>query len=82
METCIQLCVTIPVSKLIFLNRQACANWTTQSFGTCNNSTGEPWVLHEGFRNPAAEEDLDLLGVTADTLEILALAWWFSSIGA
>jgi len=58
-----------------------CKSWNTgaRAAHTCNNNTGLPWVSREGFENYARHEDFKMLEKVMDTVEMLTLAWWFST---
>merc|ERR1719223_1903247 len=61
-------------------SEEKCKSWDAglRSFGSCNTSTGLPWVTRDGYLN-AEKGDLNTLIVMADTVETLTLAWWFST---
>eukprot|EP00931_Biecheleriopsis_adriatica_P085127 TRINITY_DN5935_c0_g1_i1.p1 TRINITY_DN5935_c0_g1~~TRINITY_DN5935_c0_g1_i1.p1 ORF type:complete len:679 (-),score=114.36 TRINITY_DN5935_c0_g1_i1:102-2138(-) len=59
-----------------------CSAWDSgkvvYSDAICNESTGEPYVGHDGFLNYDNLEDLNIMIVAMDSLETLTLASWFS----
>jgi len=54
----------------------SCKLWK-KAKGSCNQTTGLPWVSHDGFNNRKAQTDHANMVAMTEHLNKLVLGWWF-----